>query len=87
MQYLARAFSVRNEYYGFRKVRVIMKERHNWSDMQAIEIVPLKSIDRPANIIGSHIIYRRKPDGRVKARIVTWGHRDSEKDMLRTDSP
>jgi hypothetical protein len=39
-----------------------------------------------ANIIGSHVIYKYKPDGSLKARIVPHGHMDHDKDFLRTDA-
>eukprot|EP00171_Calliarthron_tuberculosum_P014136 IDg14136t1 len=40
-----------------------------------------------SELTGSHVVYRRKPDGSCKARIVPWGHRDSEKHELRKDAP
>lgn len=39
------------------------------------------------NVIGSHVVYKRKLDGSAKARIVPWGHRDKDKDYLRGDAP
>eukprot|EP00171_Calliarthron_tuberculosum_P023073 IDg23073t1 len=56
-------------------------ERNNWDRMQAIQIVSRKDIPPDANLIGSHVIYKRKQDGRVKARIVPWGHKDAEKEF------
>lgn len=46
------------------------------------EIVPLDS-----NIIGSHVIYRRKIDGTPKARIVPWEYKDIEKYDISGDAP
>lgn len=48
--------------------------------------VSRSSIATVSNIIGSHTIFLRKGDGTPKARI-TWGHRDSERDSIRSDSP
>lgn len=55
--------------------------------MQAFTVVPRNKLPEKANIIGSHVVYRRKPDGTVKARICPWGHRDDEKDNVRKDAP
>jgi Reverse transcriptase (RNA-dependent DNA polymerase) len=40
-----------------------------------------------ANVISSHVIYKWKKDGILKARFVQHGHQDNEKDFLRNDSP
>lgn len=40
-----------------------------------------------ANVIASHVIYKRKEDGSAKARIVPWEHRDRDKGYLRGDAP
>ena len=63
------------------------RERNNWKDMKAIEVVPIETLQKNANIIGSHVRYVRKMDGKVKARICPWGNHDSEKDYLRSDAP
>eukprot|EP00171_Calliarthron_tuberculosum_P023568 IDg23568t1 len=63
------------------------KERNAWDVKEAIMVVERRSVNPNSNIIGSHVVYKRKPDGSVKARIVPWGHRDLEKDDLRSDSP
>jgi len=63
------------------------KELLNWKNMEAFEPIAWKDIPKKANIIGSHVVWRRKPDGTVKARICPWGHRDIEKAQLRTDAP
>lgn len=38
-------------------------------------------------LVGSYTFYFRKDDGRMKDSIVPWGHRDSERENLRSDSP
>lgn len=63
------------------------RERKNWGDMNAMESVSMSSVSKYANIIGSHVRYIRKADGRVKARICPWGNHDVEKHSLRTDAP
>eukprot|EP00171_Calliarthron_tuberculosum_P004598 IDg4598t1 len=63
------------------------RERMVWDEKGAIEIVDRNSVHTNANVIGSHVVYKRKHTGVVKARIVPWGHRDLEKDGLRSDSP
>eukprot|EP00171_Calliarthron_tuberculosum_P018277 IDg18277t1 len=62
-------------------------EHQVWVDKSAFKEVLRDSIPTGANVIGSHVIYRRKSTGLVKARIVPWGHRDVEKEFLRTDAP
>jgi len=63
------------------------KELQNWKNMEAFVPISWKDLPKKANIIGSHVVWRRKPDGTVKARICPWGHRDIEKAQLRTDAP
>lgn len=48
--------------------------------------IPRSSLPPKANLIGSHVIYKR-PDGTLKALIVPWGHRDVDKSYLRRDAP
>ena len=55
--------------------------------MKAIEVIPIETVEKNANIIGSHVRYVRKMDGKVKARICPWGNHDNEKDYLRSDAP
>ena len=62
-------------------------ERETWSSQGAMKVVSRSTIPITANIIGSHVIYRCKTNGAVKARIVPWGHRDLEKNVLRTGMP
>jgi hypothetical protein len=50
-------------------------------------LVKISEIPDDANIITSHVIYRYKTDGSLKARIVPHGHLDDEKSFLRTDAP
>lgn len=63
------------------------KEIQNWKNMKAFEPIPWKNVPKNSNIIGSHVVWRRKVDGTVKARICPWGHRDVEKAQMRTDAP
>jgi len=55
--------------------------------MGAMRAVPISSVPKSANIIGSHVRYVRKMDGSVKARICPWGNHDAEKFDLRSDAP
>lgn len=63
------------------------RERDSWTINHAFERVSRNAVSASSNIIGSHVVYRRKADGTPKARIVPWGHRDMEKDDLRGDAP
>lgn len=56
-------------------------------EMEAMNVVPRTSVPNRVKLIGSHVAYVRKPDGRIKARIVPWGRRDAEKSFLRKDAP
>ena len=69
------------------KAEAYKKESSTWKSQNAFVSVKRDSVPKSANIIGSHVIYKRKPDGSAKARIVPWGHRDSDKDYLRKDMP
>lgn len=69
------------------RTKAYQREKLNWQSQNAYELVARSSVPSGANIIGSHTIYLRKDDGTLKARIVPWGHRDSEKDNIRSDSP
>eukprot|EP00171_Calliarthron_tuberculosum_P004551 IDg4551t1 len=69
------------------KAESYANERSMWTRMKAIMVIQRCDVPHSANIIGSHVVYRRKPSGKVKARIVPWGHRDSDKDFLRKDAP
>lgn len=63
------------------------KELSSWKHRNAFRRVRASEIAPTANIVGSHVVYRRKDDGSAKARIVPWGHRDKDKDFLRGDAP
>lgn len=69
------------------KNEAYMKERDNWKDMNAMEVVSRKLVPKSANVIGSHVRFVRKMDGRLKARICPWGNHDLDKYDLRTDAP
>jgi hypothetical protein len=40
-----------------------------------------------SNVISSHVVYKWKSEDALKARIVPHGHKDDEKEFLRTDAP
>lgn len=69
------------------RISAYRKERANWHDMCALDIVPMADVSKSANLIGSHVRYIRKMDGTVKARICPWGNHDIEKNDLRKDAP
>ena len=62
-------------------------ELAKWGKRKAYTPVHANTVPKQANIIGSHVIYKRKLDMTPKARIVPWGHRDKDKDYLRGDAP
>jgi hypothetical protein len=64
-----------------------LKERQNWSEARAFRSIAQTDLPSGANVIGSHVIYKYKPDGSLKARIVPHGHMDDEKAFVRTDAP
>jgi hypothetical protein len=64
-----------------------MNEKSNWSESNAFKVVAQDDLPQDANIIGSHVIYKYKADGSLKARIVPHGHMDDEKSFMRTDAP
>ncbi len=55
------------------------REIANWKEMDAMRIVPISTLPPSANLIVSHVVYRWKPDGSLKARVVPWGHHDANK--------
>lgn len=64
------------------------RELAEWDRLDAYDEVEKKAINHEKeNVIGSHVVYKRKLDGSAKARIVPWGHRDKDKDYLRGDAP
>lgn len=62
-------------------------ELKKWQKRGAYTPVKAETVPKDANIVGSHVIYKRKLDLTPKARIVPWGHRDQDKDFLRGDAP
>lgn len=63
----------------------------NWVENK--KDVPFNQVPHDANIIGSHIIYKVKPDEedpkeqlKLKSRICAHGNKDDERESLRTDS-
>lgn len=69
------------------KVDSYRREIRGWIDKKAFTSIHRSDIPKNSNIIASHVVYRRKSTGVVKARICPWGHRDVEKDYLRSDAP
>lgn len=69
------------------RVESYNKEKGSWIDAAAYERIDKSRIPSGSNIIGSHVVYKRKSDGTPKARIVPWGHRDADKDEVRGDAP
>lgn len=63
------------------------KERKSWSGIQVFVRVYKYMAPAGSNVIGLHVVYRRKADGTPKDSIVPWRHRDTEKDDLRYDAP
>ena len=58
------------------KQEAYRKERTKLNRQRAIDVVARNIVPKSSNIVGSHVIYRRKPDVSVKGSIVPWGHRD-----------
>lgn len=63
------------------------REKESWTSNKAFTRVSQDEVPPGSNIVGSHVVYRRKLDGTPKARIVPWGHRDAEKNDVRGDAP
>lgn len=61
------------------------REYRSWVKEEAFVRVSRDSVEPDANIIGSPTIYKRKNDGRMKARIVPWEYLDDERNHLRSD--
>jgi hypothetical protein len=59
----------------------------NWSESSAIKLVAQTDLLQGANVIGSHVIYKYKSGGSLKARIVPHGHMADEKSSMRKDAP
>jgi hypothetical protein len=64
-----------------------LQEKENWVKAKAFNLVKISDVPAGANIISSHVVYKWKSEDTLKARIVTHGHRDDEKQFLRTDAP
>lgn len=62
-------------------------EHNNWHDMNAMVTVLRQDNPGGSNIIESHVVYHHNSDRICEARIVPQGHRDADKDILRTDAP
>jgi Reverse transcriptase (RNA-dependent DNA polymerase) len=64
-----------------------LKEQENWIKFKAFTLIKLLAIPIAANVISSHVIYKWKKDGILKAHIVPHGHQDNDKDFLLKNSP
>jgi Reverse transcriptase (RNA-dependent DNA polymerase) len=64
-----------------------LQEKNNWVKAKAFNLVKIADVPVGANIISSHVVYKWKAEDSLKARIVPHGHRDDEKQFLRTDAP
>jgi hypothetical protein len=64
-----------------------LKEKENWLKASASKVFDQAKLPHCPNTIGSHVIYKYKPDGTLKARIVSHGHMDDDKEFLRPDAP
>jgi NACalpha-BTF3-like transcription factor len=62
------------------------REKASWILTKCFQSVKRDNVE-PPNLIRSFVLYRRKPGGMVKARIVPMGNLDQQKEALRTDSP
>lgn len=58
-----------------------------WITKGAFKRVDRAKVPAWANIIFSHVVYRRKDDGTAKARVVPWVHSDPARFDLRCDLP
>jgi Reverse transcriptase (RNA-dependent DNA polymerase) len=50
-------------------------------------LVKTSDIPPRSNVISSHVVYKWKTEDALKARIFPHGHKDDEKELLRTDAP
>lgn len=58
------------------------KESGSWLEAAAKNRFDKSQVPGSANIVGSHVLYKRKSDGTPTARIVPWGYRHIEKMMF-----
>lgn len=68
------------------KLTAYNTEKGAWASSKAFVPACMSEVTPKANVIGSHVIYICKPDGRPKARIVPWGNRNTYKDDFRGDT-
>lgn len=62
------------------------KELPKWNKGGAYTSVASRTVAKNAIIVDSHVVNKRNLNGSVKTRIVTWGHRDQDKDFLGGDA-
>jgi hypothetical protein len=53
-------------------------EKENWTRARAYSLVKQSEIPAKANVISSHVIYKWKADGTLKARMVPHSHQNDE---------
>ncbi|CAN0395059.1 unnamed protein product, partial [Ectocarpus sp. 13 AM-2016] len=51
------------------------KEMDNLREHNAYNLVPLSSVPKGEKILGTKFVFKKKLDGRFKARLVVGGHR------------
>lgn len=62
-------------------------EKQSRIDAKALDRVPKNITAALSNIIKSHVVYRRKVNGTLKARPVPWRRRDLKKNRVRGSAP
>jgi Reverse transcriptase (RNA-dependent DNA polymerase) len=69
------------------KLEAYVKEKQTWISNQAMECISKINVPKGGNVLKSSFIYKWKNQVNLKARIVPDGRGDSQKYVLRTDSP
>lgn len=67
------------------RIKSYQKEKSSWITNQALVGMSTDAVTHGSNIIRSHVVYSRKRDGSAKAIIVSWSHRDADKNDVRGD--
>lgn len=75
------------EFTAAEKLQSYAKERNSLVEAAAHARADKSFVSEQSNVVGSHVVYKRKHDGSQKARIAQWGHRDAQKDKARRDAP
>lgn len=58
-----------------------------WVSSRAFAHVCISEVSLKANVLGLHVIYKRKSNGRTEARTMPLGHRDPDRDDVGGDNP